>query len=407
LLLFCLTVFGIPLVPLSIIGGHILITVTAGGISFWKPSLQMKCLTETKEKFNKWDKIFIAICGLLLAMNAVYSFSHAVLLPTFQYDSATNWTMRSKISFVDQKMAFDSTEERGMAKPQYPFLFHTLQITANQAQRVWSDTVANTILYFLSITTFISLYILLRSMVGSAQSAITITAIVGIPLLGLHLAQGYGDLNLSQYFLLSLVFLGLWTTEKSAVRYLLLSGIFIAASVWTKAEGSVFGLAPWLATVAFVAWKQKMAWKSLVLPIVITLALSVVWPIFAWAKGLSLTPHSSDTSLTFHADAVMEAVRGLFSRGSFGITWYVIPALLLIIGIGIRKDDALIRRSSLPLLLWGGVMFAEILFIYLCTPNVKFLLNAESYYRQMMIPAAMLLLAISLCIDKKRVAKSV
>jgi hypothetical protein len=104
----------------------------------------------------------------------------AVLLPTFQYDSATNWTMRSKISFVDQKMAFDSTEERGMAKPQYPFLFHTLQITANQAQRVWSDTVANTILYFLSITTFISLYILLRSMVGSAQSAITITAIVDI-----------------------------------------------------------------------------------------------------------------------------------------------------------------------------------------------------------------------------------
>jgi hypothetical protein len=43
----------------------------------------------------------------------------------------------------------------------------------------------------------------------------------------------------------------------------------------------------------------------------------------------------------------------------------------------------------------------ENLFIYLMTPNVRFLLNAESYYRQMMIPAAMIFLALGLILKKK------
>ena len=46
------------------------------------------------------------------------------------------------------------------------------------------------------------------------------------------------------------------------------------------------------------------------------------------------------------------------------------------------------------LLAWGVVVFAEFIFVYLFTPNVQFLLNAESYYRQMMIPASMLMLSV-------------
>lgn len=403
LLVFLYTIAHIGLTPFTIIGGHVLITLIVGGLCFQKPQLQMKCEALPKEKLHTWDKVFISISALILAMNVIYSFSHAILLPTMQYDSATNWTMRSKISYVDQAIAFDKTEDRGMAKPQYPFLFHSLQITANQGQREWNDTAANAILYFLSLGTFIALYLLLRVKLGIAQSALTIATVIGIPLFGLHIAQGYGDLNVAQYFLLSLVCLGLWISERSALRWLLLSGIFVAASVWTKAEGSVVGFAPWLVCVAVVCGRKVSEWKRVAPTVAAAIALAIPWPIFAWASGLSLTPHSSDTTLLFEMVAVMEAMRGLFSRGSFGITWYVIPALLVLVGIGTWKKDTLIRRSMLPLILWAALMFGEFLFIYLFTPNVKFLMNAESYYRQMMIPAAMFLVAISMCIDKKRV----
>jgi hypothetical protein len=87
--------------------------------------------------------------------------------------------------------------------------------------------------------------------------------------------------------------------------------------------------------------------------------------------------------------------------GSFGIAWYVIIALTLIALVLIRQKSVRITPFFWMLLAWGWLVLVENLFIYLMTPNVRFLLNAESYYRQMMIPAAMIFLALGLILKKK------
>ncbi len=132
----------------------------------------------------------------------------------------------------------------------------------------------------------------------------------------------------------------------------------------------------------------------------IAVVLSAAWPIFALFKGLSLTPHSADTMLSFHSEGVQEAIFGLFDRGSFGVTWYVllvaVPWMLFDI-IRKRKD---VVRNLVPIG-WGILVLLSFLFVYLFTPNVRFLLNAESYYRQMMIPAAMLILSTCVWFGKE------
>ncbi|MBP7114527.1 MAG: hypothetical protein KBA40_03675, partial [Candidatus Peribacteraceae bacterium] len=142
----------------------------------------------------------------------------------------------------------------------------------------------------------------------------------------------------------------------------------------------------------------KNARKTALPAVLVAVALAAPWPIFAWIKELSLTPHSSDTMLQFHPEAIKEALLAVFGRGTFGVTWYalliLVPALIV---SGIKKYPGVACRQ-LPLLFWGILMTAEILFIYLCTPNVRFLLNAESFYRQMMIPAALLILAAAICV---------
>ncbi len=406
LLFFVYNITNVALTPVSITLGHLTIIAMLIALIYRRPRLLMDLERPTKiQKYRLHiaQKAIMMISLAIIIMNTGYSVIHAVFLPTVQYDSATNWTMRSKISYTDHAIAFDDNEVRGMAKPQYPFLVHALQITANQGQKTWNDTAANGILFLLSIATFSALFLMIRKLRNSLQALVCIASIFAIPLVGLHLAQGYGDLNLLQYFLLSLGSLGMWIESSHARRHrwLILSGIFVAASVWTKSEGSVFGLLPWLIVVALICGKNKQAWKKALPAMMIACALAVSWPVFAWLQGLSLTPHSSDTMLQLHREGVQEAIIGLFGRGSFGITWYALIILIPTLVFTGWKRHPLVKQAQLPLIVWGTVMFAEILFVYLATPNVRFLLNAESFYRQMMVPAAMLIFGCSLCIQSQ------
>lgn len=403
LIVFLFTVTGIQLIPVTILGAHVLITLAMTYYAWKLPKTPQTTLAP--EQKTRLTKAAVIASLIILGANLVYSFSHAVMLPSFQYDSATNWTIRSKISFEDRAMAFDELETRGMAKPQYPFLFHALQITVNQGSTEWGDTAANTILFLLSLSFFGALWYFLRQLRGSNHATLTLGLIIGIPLLGLHLAQGYGDINLAQELLLSLLFFGLWLEEsnlRKARAFLFLSSIFVASAVWTKSEGTFIGIIPWIILAEMSMRLLKKSEKKMVLKaILLSIILALPWHIFAQMKGLSLTPHGSDTRIALHPEAIPEALLGLFSRGSFGIVWYVLLLAVPVLGYLAYKKDPTVSRVQTVLLLWGIGIFVAFLFIYLATPNVVYLLKAESYYRQMMIPAAMLVLACSLCVKMK------
>ncbi len=188
-------------------------------------------------------------------------------------------------------------------------------------------------------------------------------------------------------------------------KWLILSTLLVASSVWTKSEGLFFGLIPWLITVGAILMMDRSMRKKSLTPIILAIALSVPWHIFALVKGLLLTPHAGDTAFTFQSKGVREAFTGLFDRGSFGIAWYVIVAALLIIIVEIIRNRKLMRSPELAVIGWGIIVFLENLFIYLFTPNVQFLLNAESYYRQMMVATALLILACAVWFGREKETK--
>lgn len=402
LMVFVLIILSVPLVVWSIVGGHVLMCLTLAIFSHLAQRSTRHGGTETSShpirhathhaRSRCARRIFLACAVWIIASVTVFSFAHAVLLPTFQYDSATNWTMRSKISFVDQRIAFDATEERGMAKPGYPFLFHALQIAVNQGQTQWSDTAANAILWLLSVTTFVALLLLIRRAKGWHIAVISLATLLSIPLLAIHLAQGYADIVFTQEALLAMACLAIAMEERDAggKRQLwLLSGLFVSACVWTKAEGLFFALVPWLVLLGIVARTQ---WHTVRSALVTTLALSLPWPIFAVTSKLQLTPHSSDTLFAFHPDGLAELWPALFARGSFGIGWYAVLAAMILCGWLWWTRSTRLRTSQRVLLLWPLLFTAGMLVVYLCTPNVTFLLNAEAFYRQMMTPLALFVL---------------
>lgn len=395
LLVFVLTVLHVPLSLLFFCVGHGLLIAGLIAARYRFPYVVSSADPIVSSwRMPQWLKV---ACMALLTVNIAFSFVHAILLPTVQIDSFTNWTMRSRVSFEDQAIAFDTNESRGVAKPQYPFLIHALQIVVQQGT-VWHDLAANAVVYGLILSSFAAVFLLLRRLRGSDTALLTITLITGIPLLQMHLIPGYGDLPLLLFLLIALLALVLFR-ESSEYRWLYISGIAVLAATWTKLEGLHMGLVPYVLLIGFFAYRMPDLKKKLFKTGGSILAFSALFPVFLLVKGLPLTPGGSDAGFKFSSDALSALPAALFASGSFGITWFAIVSMLLFIVIFYHHPSVL-DRSSLWTLFWGIFTLLGFLYIYTCTPNARFFLNHEAFYRQMLIPAAMLIVGFALVLKR-------
>ncbi len=393
LLIFLCTVFGIPLTALLLLIGHIVIIVIALVLRQKCSNLPSHSSPAIPIRRSRPLLIYRCICSVLLTIVFMFSATHALVLHSFSIDSFTNWTMRSRASFEDRAIALDTTEERGVAKPQYPILVHSLQIMANQGGK-WSDRAANAITFLLSWTSLLAAFLLMRRLRGLDAALTTLTLVAGIPLIAIHLAQGYGDIHLTTYLILSLLSLALYD-ETSERRWLVLSGIFTLAALWTKSEGIFFGFLPWAALILIMA-RRKHTERECLTVIAVTFLIFLPFLLFLHGKGLGFTPHDSDNSLEWHPEGITAFFSALLRFGSLGATWYLAPSALVLLACS-PKHPA-VQRSAFPFLLWGIAILLMNAMIYLCTPNIAFLINGQSFARQMMPASALLLTALVLMI---------
>ena len=416
LLFFICTVGGIPLNALAVFGGHLGIVIIAFAVSsrvatpstpFDTPSLRLGLLRVTRRgvsrDFNFKKYLLPILLTLAILIKLFYGISHA-LLPSYSYDTVSQWNMRAKISYEDRAIAFDRDEVRGMSKPQYPILFHSLQIVFNLPQKEWQDPVANGATLLLSLTSFLAFFLLLRRLAGSFAALVTLACILTIPLLSIHLAQGYGDIHVLTYVLLGAVLL-LHSFERNQgnqgnqQELLLLSAIFVAASAWVKQEGMVFGVVPWMVIVGIGTGKfeglkvgrfrglEVLKFGGLVF------LLSLPWTLFLLIKGLPLSPHGGgDLMMGWHPEGVPLALKALFAGGSFGMHWYIVIGLLLSVLFERVRRGRQVEKSMFLIFLWGIITFFGALFIFLCTSNIEFLMNAQTFSRTMLLPLSLLIL---------------
>jgi hypothetical protein len=234
----------------------------------------------------------------------------------------------------------------------------------------------------------------MRRLRGLDAALTALTLITGIPLVAVHLAQGYGDIHLTTYLILSVLSLALYD-ETHERRWMLLSAVTMLAALWTKSEGIFFGFLPW-ATLSFLIARRTHAEKQYFMIVTTVLLLFLPFLLFLHAKGLGFTPHDSDNTLQWHPEGVPAFFSALLRFGSLGATWYLAPIALILLVC--TPSHPAVKRSAFPFLLWGMAIFFMNAIIYLCTPNIAFLVNGQSFARQMMPASALILLALVLTI---------
>ncbi len=407
LLFFVFTLFAIPLTLVSLFIAHAVILAILG-LFFLRHVKRGRALSALDEEVPDLLSPFlpayirrILLCVLLLSLagKVFYGVSHAAQLPTFYYDSLSQWNMRSHVSFVDQHIAFDATEERGISKPQYPIVLHSLQILFMLPQGEWLDSIANSATFLLTLTSFLSLYFLLRLRGGALFGLLGLTLFLMVPLATIHLVQGYGDLPTLLYILLSALFFVRFT-ENAKREELLLSALFIAASAWVKQEGLFFGVLPWLIiTTSWFLLKGGKRKNDVLFGYVPAIALGGMWTVFLLLRGFPIGAHSGDFSVSFHREALLPMFQALFSMGSFGLFSYVLPVVLALVLVRVLPQWK-IFLAPLLIFCWGALAFLETFLIYTFTPNVNFLLNGQTFHRTMLIPLYLLILGILLAAGK-------
>ncbi|MDO8648382.1 MAG: glycosyltransferase family 39 protein [Candidatus Peregrinibacteria bacterium] len=334
--------------------------------------------------------ILASVCGIVALVALLSAALYALAFPTFFWDAFTNWAMRSMQSYQAQSLVFD-----GIAKAQYPILIHSLHVVF-ALPGGWSDRLANAATFLLSTTSLLTLFLLIRRQYGNRCALIGITLLLAIPLVVIHLRQGYADIHVTLFILLASLFLHEHVTSGD-VTSLTISGLLAAAAAWTKLEGLYFALLPFIALALVTSVQRKTLHKGIRRGILPACVLGLGWVAFLLASGLPLSPHGS--SVAFHPEAIRLVLVQLFVTGSFGVHWYAI-ALGIVALIVVTKRNPRTLLQDTPSL-WGIGSLLLVLAIYLCTKEVEFLVSGNTFGRTALIPTMLLTQALWLRFGSK------
>ncbi len=321
----------------------------------------------------------IAIVAVVVGSAAL----HALTIPSINWDVFTNWAMRAKISFYAGRFVTEN-----VTQPQYPVLLHSLEMLPMYGAG-FVDQLTKAMSLVLSLSGLGALFVLAMARVGKRGAIVTLAFLCAIPFAFEHLRQGYADIHWTMFALLSAITLDM-AVEENDRRVLMLSAILIVAAGWTKLDGLYFGVAPWLATILFLAVRAK-SFAFYRWPVGLCILLSVLWPLHVLLSGDIVSPHH--TVLELHIDALGELLLSLFMRGTFGLYWWAIVAICVV---------AALQKTTRHLLCWqpsslfGKFSALGIVLTYLFTSEVKGLLQGDNFSRVMLGATMILTLAMTL-----------
>ena len=320
-----------------------------------------------------------AVSLLLVVVTIASALIHVMLLPDFYWDSFTNWAMRSR-----QLLEAGQLVMTGVIQPQYPILLHALHMV--QALPLgWSSTSANMGTLWLSLTGLLSTFLLLLRRYGWRAAIIVMGLLMGLPLLVIHLRQGYADIHVGIFAVLSAALLGEAVARKNT-RLLLLSALLCAAACWTKIEALYLALLPWL-FIVLLHWRSFGSRARVFQIIVVLLCIVSPWYFFVLAHGLPLSPHGA--TIAWHIQALPILLSSLLVRGTFGVHWWVI---LLMLGMTMLRERLHIFSffRTYPALLWGLSSAILTDAAYLFTEDARGLVQGDNFSRAMLLSTLLL-----------------
>jgi|GEM_PF-6612164 len=188
-------------------------------------------------KFTKQDLIIIPFL-LLILFKVFFSFFNSVNVPSYFDDEKWNWNIKSKTIYNVGIISTVPTDEAylgGGGHKGYPLNFILYKVYVADFMGVWDESYIN-LVTFIVFNLVILLVIL--SFPDRIFGIITGYLIYSIPLVVWHSGTAYYDLIYACFYLLSLMFFMRYIEKKDDI-YLVLIGILLYSTIFTKNEGMI------------------------------------------------------------------------------------------------------------------------------------------------------------------------
>jgi len=310
---------------------------------FWKTPRGQPMVAE---KSKRWQVIFLVLLGLWSAVKVGSGAFMLLTEPPFFDDTATNWNLRGKIFFLEQKYLLQlPSDDPGTVGgiSSYPPSVPLAKAWYATFAGGWSESAANVVHLAWFAAAILLVFWTLRRRLSFFWSALGTYVMVSLPLYLMHGTHPYADVFLSAHLFAAVIplFHALNAqSEDEASTWLRLSGFAAALLPFTKSEGLILYLPVYLLCAAGTLWmlrRQGTLSSPRLTRIVLILGgllacVVVPWLLFKWVNGLPFGNAKSVTGLGigWQPGVVTAIVYNTFTEGNWLLLFpLLIPLLIL------------------------------------------------------------------------------
>ncbi|MEK6759189.1 MAG: hypothetical protein AABY51_05410 [Deltaproteobacteria bacterium] len=192
---------------------------------------------------------------IIIAIQLLYSFIYAPVLPVSGWDSWAIWFLKAKVFFLEGSVSagFLTDPSFGYSHPDYPLMVPLAVSWIYTVINGADDSIAR-LLYPLQYAALLAVFYHFVKTAAGARVGLLFTALLSLtPILVMHGAglavkvgglytgdyAGYADLALSAYFMGSGAFIYLYLRDGKPAQFLC-AVLFLSIGAWTKNEGLTF-----------------------------------------------------------------------------------------------------------------------------------------------------------------------
>ncbi len=250
---------------------------------------------------REWIKPSIMLISfLVLGLLCIALFLDGLVSPIFSKDAFAMWFMKAKILYFEGRIPFEifKLPLYSYSSPEYPLLVPLNLAWISVCLREWNDILLRMFFIVQYILFIPFLYASLRRYTNRNMSALGCLLLLANRHVLTYAANGYLDLLLGMFTLISTVYFVRWMEEKN-FGHLLLSAIFIGFSAFTKNEGIALFLGLSATLALFMAFSyKKIGYRTALNGFLMFMAVAAL--IFAPYQAVSASYHISSHMIKSH-----------------------------------------------------------------------------------------------------------
>ncbi len=332
-------------------------------------------------------KIVAAVICLMVVVKIVYLIFMVSTIPTVFWDSQSLWNYKAKMLYYGagaEKVFF------GGPNAYYPLNLPIMRAWISYVVGHWSETFVNlhSVVLFLCLIGLVFLTVARKN--GPIIGLIFAYIVSSLPILVTNTFSGYADMAVAYYFLASGVMLYHWRRTGRGTM-LAMAGILASVAMFTKNEGIGIVFPSLFAALACGLYRAKRSWRyfgGMLSLFVISSCL--IWGWLIKSGALSMVVEISGLKggkVAVHGEGVKPLLQQMFLDGNYNIFWAGVLLILLF------RWRLIFSSEAIDFLLPAAFALVLILYIFLFTDNVQWLLNGTTINRTVLLTIPLLAVA--------------